>query len=278
MTKTTVAIVGLNGSLGQSTLKALADPRFRDHYNFPVRALTRDPSKFRDTEIVKYFSSSFDNFDRLVESLKGVDTLIDLTAPFIDSKPLVDAAHKAGVKLFFPSEFGIDHKENRFNQVFQRKIDVNAYARSKGIKTVLFITGFFLDWVIDSPEIVAGINKEKKTFTKVGSGERPITVTAVEDIASALASVAYRDPASLPDDIRVHGDSITANDAVALYEKVAGVNLTVVNVSEEQVIKNAENALKDLGTGFGPIAVILTTVPTLMLEVLTSYTQMTMNW
>lgn len=255
MAKVTLAVVGLTGQIGQHVLKAVTDAKFKDHYNFPIRAFTRDPSKYKSTETVEYYASgSFTDTAALEKSLEGVNTLIDLTNPSVDSKPLVDAAVKAGVKLFFPSEFGGDYDGKKFAAIFQAKGEIVAYARSKGLKTVLYRTGLFADWVINMP-IVAnafGIDRENNVYRKIGSGDRKVSVSFLRDIGYGLVSVAYRDPSFLPNELRVQSDSITANQLAAIYEKATGVKLTVENVTEEESIKESEEAFKNIATGGFP--------------------------
>lgn len=88
------------------------------------------------------------------------------------------AAAKAGIKLHFPSEFGVDHANNRILRSFQQE-NVGADAGSQALKTVVVLSGLFADWVISVLPIlnVFGTDRKKGIYLKVGNGNRKVSVT-----------------------------------------------------------------------------------------------------
>ena len=117
---TNITIAGATGVLGFHIAEALLNDG-----SFKVKVLRRLPETQNDkadllaskgAEIVYV---DYNQHDALVNALKGTDALISAVAPGHTSgaydfdalqTPLLDAAKKAGVKRFIPSEFGIDYK------------------------------------------------------------------------------------------------------------------------------------------------------------------------
>lgn len=243
----TVAVLGLTGALGHHVLNGLIDPRFRNHYQFPIRALARDPSKYENSDEVKYYSSSSNNPESLVEALKGVDTLIDLSGMYVDAKPVVEAAIKAGVRLFFPSDYGFDPRTVivHYANTLKHKDSMVELARSKGMKTVVLCNGSFHEWTVDPVAYGLDFNS-KTTWERIGSGNQTITCTSTKDVAMSLVSLAWRDPNSLSDYVRIHGDSISPNQVLEACQRCKNVKLTITEKTQEQAIKDAEFSDKQI--------------------------------
>jgi len=72
---------------------------------------------------------------------------------FGDQKGIIDAAVKAGVKRFFPSEFGINGRSEAVRQltpffaVKQEMLDYLVEKENDGLTWTCLITGVLLDWV-----------------------------------------------------------------------------------------------------------------------------------
>lgn len=236
----TVAIIGVNGLLGKPTIDGLL--KFKEHYKLPIRILTRDPSSVKDSEQIKYYSSK----DQLDEALKDVDVLIDLTSAQVDSKPFIDAAVKAGVKVYFPSEFGTAYIGTKYEGVFAGKKAILDYARSKGLKTVQLLTGLFA-----KPQfVIAGFNIDDaaKSVRIIDNGEGTASITSLRDIGYTLGSLAYRDASELPDELFIQGNALNQNEIVALYEKYKKVDLIKTKVTKEQILQEADEAFANLKT------------------------------
>jgi hypothetical protein len=90
-----------------------------------------------------------------VGHLKGQDVLISVVGGtgLGDQTGMIDAAVKAGVKRFFPSEFGINGQSEAVKQLtpfFAVKQQVLEYLVEKekdGLTWTSLITGVLLDWV-----------------------------------------------------------------------------------------------------------------------------------
>ncbi|KAJ7747681.1 hypothetical protein DFH07DRAFT_962479 [Mycena maculata] len=152
-----------------------------------------------------------------------VDVVISTVAS--DAVPaqtvLVDAAKSAGVKLFVPSEFGMTSEA----QPHDPKFKVAEHIRNVGLPYALFFNGAFTEFI---PHIFP-VSDGKITI--VGSGEVPISVTSLGDVAGFVAYVLTTlPPAELENRIfRLQGDratlkevAATLNATVKIVDKITG--------------------------------------------------------
>ncbi|KAA8909370.1 hypothetical protein TRICI_004536 [Trichomonascus ciferrii] len=239
--KVSVAVVGLTGALGQDMLKALvASPAVQR----PIRAVTRDisaASKKQLPEGITLYEASFDNAAAMKKALDGVDTVIDLTAADLPSKPLVDVAVEAGVKLYLPSEYGCTFKDTKYPNTFKAKKETADYARSRGLKTVQIQTGLFSEWNLTKPYLF-GIIPEEKIYKKIEDGNMRMTITFIEDVCRAVVELIQLDPTEIPDELFIEGDTITPNELVELWELYNKDKLTTIQVTKEDIDKEATEA------------------------------------
>ncbi|KAJ5088413.1 oxidoreductase CipA [Penicillium angulare] len=107
MVFTKIAIAGGSGSLGRTVVKALLDAKF------DVTILSRSP--YPDHDLLpgtKFQCVDYTSIDSLVEALEDQDALVNTLAygriPEEVHIRLIQAAQKADLKRFIPSEFGSD--------------------------------------------------------------------------------------------------------------------------------------------------------------------------
>jgi uncharacterized protein YbjT (DUF2867 family) len=136
------------GNLGPSIL----DEFLKSAFN--VTVFSRPESKSTFPEAVKVVRTDYSPAD-LEAKFKGQDAVISIVGNtgFQDQQKIIDAAIKAGVKRFIPSEFGSNTADKRVCDivpVFNAKRAVAEYLQSKesdGISWTGVITGPFFDWV-----------------------------------------------------------------------------------------------------------------------------------
>lgn len=237
-----VAVFGLSGQLGQEFLKALTSDKYKGHYQMPIRAATRDPSKHSSTEDVEYVRADFNDAESLKSALDGVNVVLDLTG-HVSSKPLIDAVGAAGVGLYFNSEFGSDISVPNMPwlpEAYTLKLEEAEYARQHSqFKTVSVRNDVFADFVLPRATGLFGIDTENKKALKYEGYENKFTVTWISDIAKAVASIAYKDPQSLPDVVRLHGSSVSSKDILEYMEKKEGTTFELTTVPWEDTAKLA---------------------------------------
>lgn len=135
------------GNLGPSILKEF----LKSSYNVTVFSRPNSTSTFPSgVNVVKTDYSPAD----LEQKFKGQDAVISIVgnAGFHDQQKIIDAAIKAGVKRFIPSEFGSNTADERLRKIvpiFNAKKAVVDYLKSKesSISWTGMITGPFFDWV-----------------------------------------------------------------------------------------------------------------------------------
>ena len=145
-----VIVVGAGGNLGPSILSAFeADSRFT------VSVLARHSSKASFPTHLKVHRIGDDYPEHeLLEAFKDQDAVISTiaTANAVQQKSMADAAIKAGVKRFVPSEFGSDTRNAKamaiLPQYFKGKADTVDYLKTKekeGLTWTAFVTGPFFE-------------------------------------------------------------------------------------------------------------------------------------
>ncbi|CUM57131.1 unnamed protein product [Debaryomyces tyrocola] len=240
MTKPTVAIIGTSGFLGKPTLDAFESSIFADKFQFPIKALSR--SSKPSTDKIEYIQGSLDDegIDKVVESFKGVDVIIELSGPKVYG-PVETLVKQVKPKLFIPSQFGteIDKSDKVFPGFLDIKTKHSKAVRDVGIKTVDVITSLFASPGAFLYEIVGqvGIDSESKTVTYRGDPNIKFSFTHVNDIGRSVVAIAAIDPSKLPDKIRIQSGLITPSQVVERYEKDHNVKLAVKNESAEEALK-----------------------------------------
>ncbi|KAF3385325.1 hypothetical protein F1880_002191 [Penicillium rolfsii] len=149
-----VIIIGAGGHLGSHLVSAFdADPHFQ------VSILSRassDCSRFPSHIPCYCVGGSYDTSEaELVELLRGQDAIISAIAAqaVLQQKTIINAALKAGVKYFVPSEFGHDTRNKQLARLLPpflvtHKRQIVDYLQSKeneGLKWTAFVTGPFFE-------------------------------------------------------------------------------------------------------------------------------------
>lgn len=128
MSLKTIALFGANSQIGQKILLALLN---RDDHEFHVRCFAPPGtekglpiygSAVADrTSVVTFDINALSRAD-LTLNLKGIDAVVSaLSGPALNAQPIIqDAAADAGVKRFYPSEYGMHH-------IYRRPDDPQGY-------------------------------------------------------------------------------------------------------------------------------------------------------
>lgn len=245
MSKVSVAIFGINGTVGAPLIKAIQSETFAGKFQFPILAVTRDVSKVTSTDKVKYVEGDYANATALAEKLKGTDVIVELVKPdpqIIANVEKVVALVKP--KLFVPSQFGValPDAQKIFPGILALKTEHSKNVRALGIKVVDVYTSFFAEgaWLY---EIIGhvGADLESKTVTYFSSPDVPFTYSSLTDIGRSVASLITKPVGELPDEVRIESGKITAGQVVQRYEETHDVKFTVKEVvPREEVLKRAK--------------------------------------
>jgi uncharacterized protein YbjT (DUF2867 family) len=254
MSLPTVAIVGASGYIGkcvteEGLLKAFALNRFKE-----IRVLSTKRSEtieHFEKQGAKAYIVDFANVSTLVEAFTGVDVVVSCLGTKgegvkASKNAILDALVQAGVKVYFPSEFGTNHYsrvKNYEHEVFEEKKKHFSEAQSKGIKTVAILCSDIMESTF-GPWF--GFDNKAEVWKIIGSGNVPVAVTAERDLANftvEAALLAFKDPEGTPDFIECFSDMKTLREYAEQFDKVAGrvTKLEFTTVDQALTYYEAEN-------------------------------------
>lgn len=238
---TTVAIVGANGALGTPIINALSAA---PGYKYPIIVVTRDTSKTKDSDKVKYVQGSADEKGSLETIFKGVDAVLNISSVKANWTGILDAVKAAGVKIYVPSEFGVDYtKFPDFHFLDLKKNHLEAARAVKGLKVVAVENGVFGEYAVNYPSFLRLDPKTNKANPI--NPDAKWSTTFLDDIAAALAVVLAKPVSEIPDVLELSGSELTFREYYEIYGKQKGVTVEIVpaeSVAEAraQVKKNEE--------------------------------------
>lgn len=229
MSAQVVALAGANGYVGKAFVDA-----FLNLNAFKLRLLVRTESietapyqeyKNRGAEL---YAISYDDEESLVKALDGVDVLISAVAAAALTSaqiPLIKASKKAGVKVFFPSEYGGQFPDT-VSPPLQAKQLVVKTAQKHGLPVATLNNGGFPEYIFIPP---LGFSFAEKKVIIWGEGNTKITWTTVRSVADWLANVLKSVPISQYQnrDLQIQGSAHTLNEVVKLWEQKHNAKLQV---------------------------------------------------
>ncbi|CAE6470615.1 unnamed protein product [Rhizoctonia solani] len=250
MSAKTVALAGANGFVG----KAFATEFLKQ--GLELRILTRAES-INSAPLQEFKSKgaslhaiSYDDESSIAKVLQGVDVLISTIAgsALVSAQlPLIKAAKAAGVKLFFPSEYGSTFEGSANpSPVIQSKKKVIKAAQDAGLPFAALSNGGFPEYCFIPP---LGYNFAEKKVTVWGDGNAKSTWTTVHSVAEWLANVLKTVPISQLENkhLLIQGNVATANEVIKLWEQKHNAKLEVDYHStkelDDRVNANAEDFL-----------------------------------
>ncbi|BGP43035.1 hypothetical protein JCM10449v2_007050 [Rhodotorula kratochvilovae] len=274
-----IALVGATGLVGSALLStflsALNSGRIAH-----LRLLTTSPSspaldaaRAHASGRVSVHAVRYTAPATLQEALKGADVLVSAMGAqqhaegrYEDNKArLLDAAVKAGVKIYVPSEFGTDHNGQNQDVVqspmFANKQHHHAEAASRGLQVLAFYSSLiteisFSDWL--------GIpTSSPSPAWTLPRPERPVAFTSLRDIGRFVLSAILQTHSSsaapgdasapVPDRLRVYSDLLTLDEAADLWERAAGGTVQREYVDTEGLRARYEEIKPTLAPGMlGP--------------------------
>ncbi|AMR30385.1 2'-hydroxyisoflavone reductase [Mucilaginibacter sp. PAMC 26640] len=272
MENTSILVLGA-GELGMPVIRSLVK-RSKHLPHTKITVLLRQ-STISSTEIEKKR-----NIDELKE-LKVTLLAGDLTAPSAElvrifkefdavvsctgygsgaggfQLKLTRAVLEAGVKRYFPWQFGVDFEiigRGSAQDLFDEQLDVRELLRSqKATRWVIVSTGLFTSYLFEP--FFGVVNLDTKTITALGSWDTAVTVTTPEDIGKLTAEIFFDEPQIADRIVYIGGDTITYGQLADLAETLAGEKFKreVITISElNDGLKNdPENFVKKYQHIFG---------------------------
>ncbi|KAF8333254.1 uncharacterized protein EI90DRAFT_646928 [Cantharellus anzutake] len=152
---------------------------------------------------------------------------------------LLQAALASKVKVYFPSEWGVDLDISPYPfPALNVKTKHVEEARQAGLKTVVFVVGLFSELIL-AP--IFGCWTAPNAVNIPDSGKRKGVFTCKKHIVQyALRAVilASQDPAKFPDKVRVWDDNRPWDEYVAELEQVLGRELVKNVIPKEQLVQD----------------------------------------
>ncbi|KAF5530025.1 2'-hydroxyisoflavone reductase [Fusarium phyllophilum] len=233
-----IAIAGGAGNVGQEVMDALLA---RNKHEIIILSRKDAP----ETEIapgVKWFKTQYENVEELAKVLEGVHTVLSFmsvapgdTAAGPQEK-LIDAAVRAGVKRFAPSEWASSNLDYFPWYDFKRSAREYLAELNKDKKFGLFTN--YMTYPYKSSKHVnlfeTPVNFHGRRALLIDDGEAVITLTSAQDAAKVTA-LAVEYEGEWPVVSGVKGTDITMNELVALGEKIRGQKFKVEYLKSEDL-------------------------------------------
>ncbi|KAK1971565.1 NmrA-like family protein [Colletotrichum sublineola] len=256
-----VLVVGASGSVGRPTVKALLKE------NFQVTGLTRQSSSATLPEGARHLTTDFSEAS-LLEAFRNQDAVVSTVTSsqsdaLILQKTLIDAAIAAGVKVFVPSEYGVDTADGtapKYVPSLADKIEVVKYLKERQdkISWTAIVTGGIFDWGLKVPGF-GGLDVAARTVTIFDGGDIPFDATNLEQVGKAIAKTLTKPELTRNQYVYVNSFTVTQNKVLAALEKATGDKFAVSQGSVEELWRGGAAQLEQ-GQPLGILAMIAGTL------------------
>ncbi|TGO90554.1 hypothetical protein BPOR_0060g00270 [Botrytis porri] len=236
-------ITKASGNLGPAILDQLIKAGFQ------VTVLTRQSSTHKFPSPVTVKEVDYDSLKSLTNALTGQDAVVStLASASLDKQILlVEAAVKAHVKRFIPSEFGSDTSRENTGAlpVFQPKIAVqNALKKhvSSEFSYTLVANGAFLDWGLSVGFVMSA---KGKSITLYDGGNRTFSATTLPDVGRAVVGILKHLEETKNRAVYIQSYATTLKNLAEIGKKVLGSDGWTENVaSVDDIVAGAWEELK----------------------------------
>ncbi|KAM0582024.1 hypothetical protein ACHAP0_001425 [Verticillium nonalfalfae] len=134
---------------------------------------------------------------------------------------LLRALPQSSVKLYFPSEFGVDHYVHDFahDEWDAKKNHIRlAEELIPEIRVCRVFPGLFLE---DSIGPWFGFHTKLNRYEAVGSPDEATSYTSMHDVGRALAALAVLPPAEVPEKVHLAGDTKSVAEIARIMEEAS---------------------------------------------------------
>ncbi|RHZ46911.1 aromatic alcohol reductase [Aspergillus thermomutatus] len=231
-----VALVGASGSIGKIILHGLLASA-----KFNITVLSRKESEATFPAGVTVRKTDYSEAD-LEAAFKGQDVVISALGAmgFGEQKKLVDAAVRAGVQRFLPSEFSASSQDEavlHLLPLFEQKKELIEYLKTKeteGLSWTGIATAMLLDWGMENGFLEFDI--ANRTATIWDGGNTSFTLTNEKQLGEAVVSVLQHPQETSNKYLYIASVETTQNSILAALEENTRTKWTVnATTTEEQV-------------------------------------------
>jgi uncharacterized protein YbjT (DUF2867 family) len=221
--KKIILIAGGTGNLGERVINALLDR------GAEVRVIVRSSSDIEKLNKIKkrgvnVFNVNMLSVEEISKACIGVSCVISalsgLREVIVDTqKVLLDAAIKAGVSRFIPSDFSLDF--TKFSDGENRNLDLrrefHQYLDKSSISATTIFIGAFTELLTDQMPLILF---KQRLVLYWGNADHKMGFTTMDDTAAFTANAAL--DFSTPRFLRIAGDQISARELKAVVTDVTG--------------------------------------------------------
>lgn len=156
----------------------------------------------------------------------------------------------AGVKRYFPWQFGVDYDtigRGSTQDLFDEQLDVRDLLRSQDqTEWVIISTGMFTSFLFEPAFGI--VNLPENTIHALGSWDTAVTVTTPEDIGRLTAEICYAEPRITNQVVYTAGDTITYQALANIVDRVWNKKVQRILWDQprlkEELRKDPNNAIK----------------------------------
>ncbi|KAJ5668267.1 uncharacterized protein N7477_006837 [Penicillium maclennaniae] len=238
-----VAVVGASGSVGNIILDALIFSA-----SFSVTVISRKESEALFPEGVTVLKSDFSEAS-LEAAFRGQDAVVSAVGAtaFSEQKAFVDAAIRAGVQRFIPSEFSASSQSDAVLQLLpllEQKNKLIKYLKSKkasGLTWTGIATSGLFDWGLRNGFLEFDIST--RTATIWDGGDKSFTLTNEKQLGRSVISVLENPQATSNQYLYVASVETTQNEIVKTLEQVTGARWTIKSTTTNEQVSAAVEKL-----------------------------------
>ncbi|KAF2438273.1 NAD(P)-binding protein, partial [Karstenula rhodostoma CBS 690.94] len=242
-----IALAGGSGDVASEIIEVLVTTQKHD-----IIVLSRSSKPKREAPTgVTLVTVNYDDAEQLVHALQGVHTILSFISEGEDpqspmQRKLIDAAVRAGVQRFAPSEWGpskLDHLDWYAYKGATREYLKEINKDKKILEYTLFQPGFFLNYLtyphastkhlhlMDTP---FNLN-DRRFITLRGADESRVNWITVQDVAQMVAkAIDYE--GEWPIDGGIKGTEISMGNLVLLGEKIRGGTFDVTKLERSDLL------------------------------------------
>nr|XP_043614708.1 phenylcoumaran benzylic ether reductase POP1-like [Erigeron canadensis] len=253
--KSKILIIGGTGYIGKFIVEASAKA---GHPTFVLvrETTTKHPDKsklldnFKNNLGVTLLIGDIHDHESLMNAIKLVDVVISMVGGELigDQVKLIAAIKECGnVKRFLPSEFGTDVDRvtavEPAKSAFARKAAIRRAIEAAGIPHTFVVCNGFAGYFLPTVGQMNTYTAPREKITILGDGNPKAIFVKEEEIASCTIK-AINDPRTLNKVLffRPKGNTVSFNELVSIWESKIGKTLEKTYVSEEQLLKNIQEA------------------------------------
>ncbi|KAJ5114755.1 NmrA-like family protein [Penicillium alfredii] len=241
-----IAIFGASGSIGKIILNSLVASS-----QFTVTVISRQESEAAFPSDVAVHKTDFSNAG-LEAALKGQDAVISAVGAtaFGEQKKIVDAAIRAGVKRFIPSEFSASSQNEAVLQLlplFGQKKELIEYLKTKeseGLTWTGIATSLLFDWGLGNGFLEFDIANRSATIWD--GGNHSFTLTNEKQLGQSVVSVLQHPQETSNKYLYVASVETTQKEILATLEEATGAKWTVKETTTDAEVSGG---FKKLGAG-----------------------------